>query len=407
MALYRYKAATTSGEVVEGEMEASSQDAVIKRLQSQGNVPIRAEEITAAALSSTRKSFSFLQRRTVSRQELAIFTTELGTLLKAGLPIDKALDMLSNLAVDGPLFHVLSKIRTAVREGESLSEAMRAQQGVFSRFYLNMVRAGESSGALDHALERMSEFMERSRELRETIVSALVYPVILLFVAGLSLTIILGYVVPRITDMFTDAGQQLPWMTRVVVACGDFVQTYWWVIAGVVLLIAIVVRRQYAVPETRLRWDGVFLKMPLFGELIAKVEAARFTRTLGTLLGNGVPLLDAMAIAKEIVANQAVAAGIGRVSSSVRKGEGLAKPLLVEDIFPRLAAHLMQVGEETGNLEEMLVHLADIYERDVKTTVERVMSIIGPVMILVLGAVIAAIIMSIVMAMLSVNELAF
>ena len=406
MPIFEYKAATNSGDVVQGEMEAVSQDAVIRRLQADGHIPIRAEEITRSAPSETPSAFTF-QRRRPGRADVNVLTIELATLLQAGLPLDKALEMLVTIADKSPLREVLEKLLTQVRGGASLSAALESHGRLFSRFYRNMVKAGEASGALDAALARLAEFMERSRELRDSVLSALLYPVVLVVVGILSMAVILGLVIPKISQMFAEAGQQLPWFTRVVVAAGGFVENYWWLMALGAVGLYMFMRRQYAQRVSRLRWDGRVLRLPLVGALIARLEAARFTRTLGTLLGNGVPLLDAIAIAKEVVANQVIAEGIRRVTEQVRQGEGLARPLTEARVFPPLAGHLMQVGEESGNLEAMLMQLAQIYEREVQSALRRLMAVLEPALILGLAVVIAAIILSVVMAILSINNLAF
>ncbi len=406
MPVFEYKAATNSGDVVQGEMEAASQDAVIRRLQAEGHIPIRAEEITRSAPGETPSAFTF-QRRRPGRADVNVFTIELATLLQAGLPLDKALEMLVTIADKSPFREVLEKLLTQVRGGASLSAALESHGRLFSRFYRNMVKAGEASGALDVALARLAEFMERSRELRDSVLSALLYPIVLVVVGILSMAVILGLVIPKISQMFAEAGQQLPWFTRIVVAAGGLVENYWWLMALGIVGIYIFMRRQYADPVARSRWDGRLLRLPLVGALIARLEAARFTRTLGTLLGNGVPLLDAIAIAKEVVANQVIADGIRRVTEQVRQGEGLARPLTEARVFPPLAGHLMQVGEESGNLEAMLMQLAQIYEREVQSALRRLMAVLEPILILGLAVVIAAIILSVVMAILSINNLAF
>jgi general secretion pathway protein F len=315
--------------------------------------------------------------------------------------------MLITIAEKSPFREVLEKLLAQVRGGASLSAALESHGRLFSPFYRNMVKAGEASGALDVALARLAEFMERSRELRDSVLSALLYPVVLVVVGILSMAVILGMVIPKISQMFAEAGQQLPWFTRLVVSAGSFVENYWWLMALAAVGLYVFMRRQYAQTASRLRWDGRLLRLPLVGALIARLEAARFTRTLGTLLGNGVPLLDAIAIAKEVVANQVIAEGIRRVSEQVRRGEGLARPLTEARVFPPLAGHLMQVGEESGNLEAMLMQLAQIYEREVQSALRRLMAVLEPALILGLAVVIAAIILSVVMAILSINNLAF
>ena len=405
MAIYRYKAATVGGEVLEGRMEAASQEAVIRQLQAQGHVPIRAEEITPGAETKRRPARAW-QRRRPGRADVSVFTVELATLLQAGLPLDKALEMLANLCERPAFAEVLVKLHAEVRGGAFLSRALEAEPRLFSRFYRNMVKAGEAGGALDAALARLAEFMERSRELRDAVVSALLYPMVLVVVAFLSILIILGFVVPRVSGMFAEAGRSLPWFTQVVVATGSFVQDFWWLFVVAIVGAWLYMRAQYANPASRLRWDRRWLSLPLVGDAIAKLEAARFTRTLGTLVASGVPLLDAIAIAREVIANRVISEAIAGVAERVRQGEGLARPLTETGVFPPLAGHLMQVGEETGNLEAMLLKLAEIYDREVRSSMRRLMTVLEPALILGLAVVIAAIIMSIVMAVLSINDLA-
>jgi general secretion pathway protein F len=227
MPVFQYKAATVNGDVLQGEMEAVSQDAVIRQLQAQGHIPIRAEEVADTAVAVTPSAFSF-QRRRPSRADVNVFTIELATLMQAGLPLDKALEMLVNLSDKAPFRVVLEKLLDDVRGGSFLSAALESHGRLFSRFYRNMVKAGEASGALDAALARLAEFMERSRELRDSVLSALLYPMVLVVVGFVSMGVILGLVIPRISEMFSEAGQQLPWFTQVVVASGSFVQSYWW-----------------------------------------------------------------------------------------------------------------------------------------------------------------------------------
>lgn len=406
MPIYQYKAASRGGEVLQGQMEAESQQAVVQWLHEQGHIPIRAE---AAKWSSTtqRNLTDILRRRRITRRDISEFTLELSTLLEAGVSLDKALEMLADLSEKDSKRQVLTRLHAEVRNGAFLSRAMELEGQTFSPFYRNMVKAGEATGALDVALERLAEFMERSRELREAVVSATIYPLILVLVSCASLAIILGFVVPRISEMFDQAGQELPWFTQVVVASGSFVQHYGWALALAVAAGIIYFRKRLREPAIRLRWDRWLLRVPLLSDVLIKLDTARFTRTLGTLLGGGVTLLDALHIARQVIANQAVAIGIDAVAERVRQGEGLARPLQEADVLPKLVGRLLQVGEETGSLEKMLLRLGAIHEREVQTVLRRLMAIIEPVLILGLAAVIAGIIMSIVVAIFNVNNLAF
>ncbi|MDQ3563013.1 MAG: type II secretion system F family protein [Pseudomonadota bacterium] len=406
MALYRYKAANPEGEVLEGELEARDQAAAIERLQSLGYIPIRAEETLAGG--ARRSGWITLRRsKRLSQAQLVALTQELATLLRARLPLDRALEVLIDLSGQGTAGQLLTRIREGVHGGATLSAAMEAQSGVFSRLYLNMLRAGEAGGALELVLTRLSEYLERARELQESVTSALIYPAILLGVAGLSVLVLLVYVVPQFEQLFSDAGAALPFATQVVISMGNFLRDYWWLLILAAVLIGLYFRKQLAQPATRYRWDQRFLKLPMAGELITKIEVARFSRMLGTLLTNGVPLLSGLSIVKETLGNQVLAEGVGIVAERLKHGHGLAEPLTEIAYFPRLAVHMVRVGEETGQLEEMLMQVAEVYDREVRATVKRMLALLEPVLILGLGLVIAAIIMSILVAILSVNELAF
>ena len=386
-------------------MEGISPAAVAERLQSMGLIPIRIGEAPAPS-SDSRAGWSPFGKKSVSQAEVGVFTQELATLIKAGLPLDRCLEIMIGLSANESVRQLMLQLREDVRGGASLSKALEAHKGVFSRFYLNMIRAGEAGGALDVVLQRLTEFMERSRELRDTVKSALIYPAILVGVAVLSVAILLMWVVPQFSQMFEESGKALPLPTQIVIAAGDAVRLYWWAMALGVIGIYSWFARQMRIPASRYRWDRRFLSLPLVGDLIAKLEVARFSRTLGTLIGNGVSLLTALAIVKETLSNTVMSEGLGSVATQLREGKGLGKPLMDTGLFPKLAVHLVLVGEETGKLQEMLIRIADIYDREVHTTVKRLLALMEPVLILGLGLVIGGIIMSILVAILSVNDLA-
>ena len=406
MPRFRYKAANVAGDVLEGELEASNREAAVKRLQALGHIPIRADEVAAAPQKAQVRQPLFRPRK-VSRADVAFLTLELATLLDSGLPLDKALEVLGGHTDSAPLRELLSSLQKEVRGGADLSAAMESHPGAFSPFYVNMVRAGEAGGALGAALGRLAEFMEHSRELRDTVSSALIYPVILLVLAGVSVTVLLAFVVPRFADMFAEAGQTLPWPTRVVLTAGHLLQNYGWLLALVIVGGVFLARQQLRDPATRLRWDGFMLQVYLIGDLVRKMETARFARTLGTLVANGVPLLTAVSISREIIGNRVMNQAVGGIANSIREGQGIARPFADAKVFPRMASQLLQVGEETGNLERMLLRLADIYEREVRTSVRRLVALLEPALIVGLGLLIAGIILSILVAILRVNELVF
>ncbi len=405
MPLFQYKAASGSGAVEEGELEARDQAAAVERLQSMGYIPIRVDAGTAAGNGGLLSGTSIFARKGVSQDELGNLTRELSTLLRAGLSLDRALELLLNMAENPPLRAMILKIRDDVRGGAALSAAMESHPNVFGRFYLSMIKAGEAGGALGNVLARISEFQERSKELKETVKSALIYPTILVLVAVVSIMLLLTLVVPQFSQMFQESGKALPFATQIVVSAGEFLRQYWWTLFFAGFLVHRYYRWQMGNPERRYRWDKRILNLPLVGDLVTKIEIARFSRTLSTLLGNGVSLLPAMAIVKDTVSNLVIVTGLGSVRDKLKEGRGLGKPLMEEGIFPTLAIHMVMVGEETGSLGEMLNRVADVYDREVQTAVKRMLALLEPVMILGLGLVIGGIIMSILMAILKVNSL--
>jgi len=284
---------------------------------------------------------------------------------------------------------------------------MAAQGGIFPRYYLSMIQAGETGGTLDVVLARLSEFMERGQATRESVRSALIYPAILVAMSLFAVAILLGVVVPRFRPLFEDAGQALPVPTRIVVGLGDAFAGYWWLMLALVVAGGLALRWQLARPAFRLRWDRMVLAIPLLGDVIVRAEVARFARTLGTLLGNGVGLLGALSLATNTVGNRALAHELDAVSDAVRQGRPLTEPLLRSGLFPPLATHLTRVGEETGRLEEMLMKVAEIYDQEVSRAIERMLALLVPVLTIVLGMVIAGIIGSILVAILSVYQLPY
>ena len=405
MPVFQYKAASIDGEVFNGTLSGSSREQVVAQLQSLGQIPIQVHE----SVQPERKSRSPRLRRSrrITEQQISNSTRELATLLRAGLPLDRALTILASMAEGERMKQLLEEVREQVKGGATLADAMRDQEGVFSRFYLNLLRAGESGGALEVVLERLAEHMEQSREVRDTLLSALIYPAILIFVAVVSIFILLGYVVPQFTELFEGVDQVLPLPTRITIATGEFLQSYGWVVVLLAAAAAWLMRYQLSQPQGQYQWHARFLKLPLAGSIIIKIEVTRFARTLGMLLHNGVPLLKALSIVKDTVDNRVIADGLERVANSLKEGQSLAAPLAEVAHFPAFAVHMIRVGEESGRLEEILQQVAQVYERETQTTIKRALALLEPVLILVLGVVIAGVIISILMAILGINELAF
>jgi general secretion pathway protein F len=406
MPFYQYKAVTPAGEVQEGVLEASSTPAAVARIQAMGFIPIRAEEAGAAkAATATSARRPLFTRRGVTQDDVTVVTRELATLLKAGLPLDRTFEILINLAANPKVAELLSKLRNEVRGGTSLSKALEAQRGVFTRFYVNMIRAGEAGGSLPSVLLRLAEYMERSKALRDNVKASLTYPAFLAVVSVIAVGVLLGVVVPRFKPIFAGAGKAVPTMTQVVLFAGDAVRNYGWLMVIVVAVVAYLLAMRLRDPEVRYRFDRRKVTAPVVGDLFAKIEMARFSRTLGTLLGNGVTLVSALTIVRETMANLWLAEAVAGVARELKEGRGLGRPMMETGRFPMLAVHMILVGEETGRLDDMLMQVAETYDHEVEVAIRRSLSLLQHVMIVAMALVIGFIIIAILSAMLSVYDI--
>jgi general secretion pathway protein F len=410
--VFRYRAVNPSGEVAVGELDAANEAEIVGRLRDQGLMPTQiahaaggAPVDSGGARAKGRRRRSLFEAKTVTRDHLLAVTRELATLLRAGLPLDRALEILIGLAPTPVVGTLLQSIRDDVRGGKALSQALDARREVFSRFYVNIVRAGEAGGALGVVLQRLAETMERNKELRESVKSALIYPVILIGVAVASVALLLIWVVPQFETTFAQAGKALPLPTQVVVTVGKFMRGWWWAVVAAGVLFAAWFRRRGRNPGIRLERDRRMLNAPLLGDLIAKVETARFARTLSTLLGNGVTLLAGLSIVKETMTNSVMAGALDGVIAKLREGKGFGKPLAETGLYPRLATQMILVGEESGRLEEMLTRVSEVYDREVQMAIKRFLSVLEPALILGLAVLIGGIVFSILLGVMGMSEL--
>jgi general secretion pathway protein F len=405
MMRFRYEAVSAAGERLAGEMEAETRAAVIERLQSLGHVPIRADAAAASLLSGllTRR---FAVRRGKPSRDLPLITQQLATLLHAGLSLDRALELVQTVTPREAEREMLQAILDKVKGGSSLADAMAAEPQAFPKFYIGMVRAGEAGASLDATLRHLAEYLEKAQAARQQVISALVYPAIVLATGCGSIAVLFGFVIPRFRPIFEEAGTALPAPARAILQASDFLQNYWWAALAGLAVIGLLAMRQMRRPATRRRWDRRVLKLPLIGDLIVKAEIARLGRTLGTLLKNGVPPLAALAITRDVIRNTAISEAIGAVGESLKQGKGLAEPLAQSKVVPALAIQLIRVGEETARLEEMLIKTAEIFEQDVGRSVERLLALLVPGITILLGILVALVIGSILTAVLSVYDLA-
>ena len=405
MPFFQYKAVTPAGEVQEGVLEASSTLSAVARLQDMGFIPIRAVEAGAAKAMAPAGRAPLFQRNTITQNDITIITRELATLLKAGLPLDRSFEILINLAATPKIADLLSKIRNEVRGGAALSKALDAQRGVFSRFYVNMIRAGEAGGSLPTVLLRLAEYMERAKALRDNITASMTYPVFLAAVSLVAVIVLLGVVVPRFKPIFAGVGKAVPLLTQVVLFAGDVLRGYWLPILVVLGVIVFLVSRWLRDPDVRYKLDRWLVTGRIVGDLFSRIEMARFSRTLGTLLANGVALVSALNIVRDTMANAYLAEAIAGVSRELKEGRGLGRPMMETGRFPMLAVHMILVGEETGRLDDMLMQVAETYDREVEVAIRKALALLQPVMIVAMAAIIGLIIISILAAMLSVYDL--
>ena len=406
MAQFQYRAVDPQGKVVEGTIDAAEVPAVVARLHDRGLIPITIASGDGARPRQARVAIQLpaVGRKRVKNRDLLVVTQEFSALVSAGLPLDRSLATLAELADNAELKRILSEVLHAVQAGKSLAEAL-GQHKVFPPLYVNMVRAGEIGGFLELVLQRLAEYLERSQLLRDEVTSAITYPVILVCAMGGSVIFLLVYVLPRFSTMFSEMGKALPLQARALLALSAALRGYWW--AGIGLIILGVAGFRYAVrtPRGRYSWDQWKLRLVLLGPLLRKLEVAGLARTLGTLLKSGVPLLQSLGIVKEIARNQVISRSLGEVEVGVREGAGVADPMARTGVFPPLAVQMIAVGEDTGKLDEMLIRVADHFDREVRLRINQFTRLLEPVLILVMGLGVGFIVVSMLSAIFSVNDL--
>ena len=430
--VYLYRAVGADGKVTVGQRLGSDPQQVAGMLQKQGLTPIRialageesgkksslrSRRSTAAAGKAAARSFSLPSLRRLTDQlaavwqrgaktkELIMFAEDLAILLGSGVPLTRSLIIVSELTERQKFRQVVIDVYQRVKEGSSLWQALRAHPAYFPPILINLVKAGESGGVLEESLSSVADYLGGIQELKEYLVSALTYPVILLFTAGLSILVLLTFVIPKFALIFSDMGVALPLATRLMLAAGSFLRASWWIL---LLLLAVVIagwRYYYRTPKGRLNWDRMKLRLPIFGTMHRKTEISRFSRTLGTLLGSGVPILESLLIVRGVVVNRVIYDYLQQLYGDLKQGVSMSRSLANSNLFPSMAVHLIGVGEETGRLGEMLKKIADLYERDLKVSIKNFTALFEPLVILVMGLVIGAMVVSMLMAIFSINDM--
>jgi general secretion pathway protein F len=413
MPVYAYKGLTNEGKAIAGVIDADSPKGARLKLRRTGVYPTDLAESLAqrAAAAAAEPTTSRLQLSVgqlfehVTPQDLALMTRQLSTLVGASLPLVECLGALIEQIDNARMKRTLSQVREQVVEGRAFADALRDHPRVFSDLYVNMVRAGEASGALDVVLLRLAEYTESAAKLRSKVKTAMTYPILMSGAGGTIMIFLLAFVVPKVTRIFAETKQALPLMTVILLAISNFMAQYWWVLVCGVISAVIAVRVSLRTPAGRLRYDGYLLRFPYFGKLIKKVALARFSRTLSTLLSSGIPLLSALDIVRNVVDNAVLSEAIENARNSIREGQSIAPPLRKSGLFPPLILHMVAVGEKSGELEEMLSRAADAYDNEVEASVAAMTSILEPVMILIMGGIVLFIVLAILLPIFALNDI--
>jgi len=402
MPVFVYRAADRKGQTIEGVMEAADARAVIERLHREAYYPIRV--VTHAERAG---AWPRLGRGSRLRQrELLAMTQQLATLFEAGVPLDRALGILEELAPNPRLKVIVADLLRSVRGGASLSEALaKHHPRPFSRLYINMVRAGEKGGVLEVSLRRLAEFLESRAAFTDAVVSALAYPAVVTVVGAAATVFLLTFVIPRFATIFADLHQAVPLPTQILLSVSGAVRSHWWVGVLGLLVVVLAWRTWTATPEGRLAWHRTLLGVPRIGGIILKIETARFARTLGTMLRSGVPVMGALAVVGEMMTNEVIGRAVNRLAEDVKRGGTVAAGMAAHARFPALAVHMVRVGEETGRLEDMLIKTAETFEEDVRTEMRRFIGLLEPAIILGMGVLVAFIVVAMLMAIFSINEI--
>jgi general secretion pathway protein F len=396
MPVFEYKALDQKGKAISGIIDADSAVAARQKLRAARNFPVSLSEVEGVLAQKPHRGISFhslLPR--IRQRDVTMMTRQLATLVGAGFPLVSALEALVPQIKSYAFNKTLAQIKDSILEGSSFAGALSQYPEAFTPLYKNMVHAGETSGTLEIVLEQLAELMEKQQELQNRIRSALAYPALMTVVGTVILVFLLVYIVPTITGIFADVQQVLPAPTRILIAVSDLFRSYWWVL--VVLLIALLVAfRQFRkTTKGRTAIDRFLLKLPGIGSLLQKLAVARFSRTLGSLLANGVTMLQALDIAKNIAGNVVISNAVDAAAKEVGQGQGLAPSLAMSKVFPDLTIQMIQVGEQSAQLESMLGKMADVFENEVESTIMSLTSLLAPALILAMGVIVGFIVLSI------------
>ncbi len=405
MPVYEYKGLNRAGKNVKGIEDAESQNALRQRLQGKGIFVTDVYEGQGARVGGGGRDVSFqkaLER--VSLSDIAVLTRQMATLIRAGIPLVEALTALTEQTEKEELKRTLSNIRRKVNEGSSLANALSDHPKYFTNLYVNMVKAGESSGNLDVVLAKLTDFLDAQIELRGKVIGAMIYPILMMVVGIVVLLIIFAFVIPKVTAIFQDQGEALPWITAVLIGMSEFLGNWWFVLMPVSVMAAAGFWHWKNTTSGTDKWDRFILTVPIFGSLVRMVAISRFAGTLSTLLASGVPLLKAMDIVKNILGNTRLVEVIEDARVNIREGESIAQPLKRSGEFPPLVTHMIAVGEQSGQLEEMLDNVALAYKQQTDLQIQTMTKVLEPLMIVALGLAVAVIVFAIMLPILQLNQ---
>jgi general secretion pathway protein F len=398
---FYFKAVASDGQLRTGSIHAETEGWVAQELRRQGLTPVFVGTEPKKSFELKLPSFSGAKRR-----DVLFFTQELSTLLNAGVPLDRALSITSELTERAAFRLLVQDILRVLKGGRSLADSLATHPEYFSDLYINMVRAGEASGSLAAVFERLAEFERTRDDLRSYILSSMAYPSLLMLVGTGSILVLMNFVVPRFAQVFEQSRIEMPLPTKMLLEGSKFLQSYGWIVLGVLAAFAVALYTYVRTSPGRLWWDSLRLRIPVLGEALRKAETARFARAMGTLVSNSVPLVQSIGIAGATLSNRRISGTLEAVALGVKRGEGIATPLRRAGQFPPLAAHLLSVGEETGRLDQMFVRMADIYDSDTRAAIRRFTSLFEPLIILVMGLIVGVLILSIMLAIVSMNDVA-
>ncbi len=396
-----FRAVASDGKIRTGSLSGESEKGVARELRKQGLTPVYVG-VAQKGASVEFKLPTF--GKTGRRRDVLFFTQEISTLLNAGVPLDRALSITAELTERSGFRYLVHDVLRVLKGGKPLADSLATHPEYFSDLYINMVRAGEASGALAVVFERLSDFERTRDDLRNYIISSMIYPALLACVGFASVLLLITFVVPRFASIFNDTTMKIPTPTRIMLEVSNIIRAWWWVGAGALVGLAGAWRTYTSTTAGRMWWDGFRLKTPLLGQALLKAETARFARAMATLVANTVPLVQAIGIAAATLNNRTISAALAGVAQGVKRGEGLAGPVRKAGVFPPLAGHLLAVGEETGRLDAMFARMADIYETDTRAAIRRFTALFEPLIILTMGIMVGSLILSMLLAITSIND---